>query len=212
MRPQAPKYRPLWVLILSSVMLLSGGYALISGLLKLRDPIVVLTVGITGPAGSDADVQLNSRLAAVRAATVSPHRSRVRTEAVVEILLALFTLYATAAVLSRDRHGRALVLGVAALGIVYQLGTLPVYLSLMHDYAERASDLLAEVVLQSAGGTSSLSPAEVARRLRSAMIGGPIVVALVGVAGSIVLFAFFGGRRGRALYGMDLPAAKKPGP
>ena len=125
MRAQAPTHRPTWVLILSSVMLLTGGYSLVAGMLKLRDPTVVLSVGPTDAAGSDAEVQLNRRLASVRAETVHPHRTTVRTEAASEVALALFTLYATAAILARDRHGRALALGVAALGIVYQVGTLP---------------------------------------------------------------------------------------
>jgi hypothetical protein len=207
---QAPTYRPTWVLVLSSVMLLAGGYSLVAGLLKLRDPSVVLTVGNSDPSGSEAEVQLNRKLTAARAAAVLPHRNRVRTEAVVEILLALFTLYATAAVVSRDRHGRGLTLAVGGLGIAYQIGTLPVYLSLMHDYAERGADLLAQVVIQSAGGTSTLSAAEIASRLRSAIVGGPIVVTVVSVAGSLVLLAFFGGRRGRALYGIDGPPSTRP--
>ena len=197
------------MLVLSSVMMLCGGYALVSGLLKLRDPTVVLSVGITEAAGSEAEVRLSRELEHTRLTVVEPHRTRVQTEAVIEILLALFTLYATAAVLARDRNGRALALGVATLGIVYQLGTLPVYLSLMHDYAAHASDLLAEVAVQSAGASSALSAPEVSRRLRSAMIGGPIVVAVAGVVGCLVLAAYFGGRRGRALYGMDLPVVKK---
>ena len=211
MRAQPPTHRPTWVLILSSMMLLAGGYSLVAGLLKLRDPTVVLSIGPTDAAGSEDEVQLNRRLASARAEAVLPHRSTVRAEAAIEILLALFTLYATAAILARDRHGRALALGVAAAGIVYQVGTLPVYLSLMRDYADRGSELLAKVVLQSAGQASSLSAPEVASRLRSAIVGGPILVCVVGVVGSLVLVAFFGGRRGRALYGMDGPPRTKPG-
>ena len=211
MRAQAPTYRPTWVLVLTSVMLLAGGYALVAGLSKLRDPAVVLTVGLNDTVGSDAQIQLNRRLAAARLAAVGPHKNTVRTEAVFEILLALYTLYATAAVLSRDRNGRALALGVGALGITYQIATLPVYLSLMSDYAERGADLLAQVVIQSAGGKSTATVAEVAGRLRSAIMGGPIVVCVISVAGSLVLLAFFGGRRGRALYGLDGPPSTRPG-
>lgn len=212
MRAQPPTFRPTWVLLMSSVMLLAGGYSLVAGLLKFRDPSIVLTVGTSGSAGSDEQVQLNRRLAAARAAAVAPHRQLVQIEAAFEILLALFTLYATAAVLSRDRNGRALTLAVGALGIVYQLGTLPVYLSLMRDYAERGADLLAQVLILSAGNQSTPDAAEVARRLRSAIVGGPIVVAVLSISGSLVLLAFFGGRRGRALYGMDVsPPVTRPG-
>jgi hypothetical protein len=170
----------------------------------------VLTVGSTEAAQSEAEVQLNRRLTAARAAAVLPHRTSVRVEAVFEVVLALFTLYATAAVLSRDRHGRALALAVGALGISYQLGTLPVYLSLMRDYADAGADLLAQVVMQSAGGKSTLSAAEVTSRLRSAIVGGPVVVAIISVIGSVILLSFFGGRRGRDLYGIDGPPSTRP--
>lgn len=196
---------------MSSVMLFAGGYSLVAGLMKLRDPTVVLSVGMTDVAGSDADVQLNRRLAAARVAAVRPHVSRVRTEAMLEVVLALFALYATAAILSRDRHGRVLALSVGALGIIYQVGTLPVYLPLMRDYAESSSDLLAQVIFQSAGQVSALTPAEIAHRLRTAIEGGPILSAAVWVVGSLVLFAFFGGRRGRALYGIGGPPSTRPG-
>ncbi len=212
MSAQPPPVRPTWVVVLASIMLLAGGYSLVAGLLKVRDPSIVFTVATNDAAGSDAQLQLNRELAAARAAAVAPHRMWVRTEAVFEILLALFTLYATAAVLSRDRNGRALTLAVGTLGIVYQLGTLPLYLSLMHDYAELGADLLAQVVIQSAGGKASadaIDAVEVARRLRAAIVGGPVVVAAVSVAGSLVLLTFFGGRRGRTLYGIGVPPDKK---
>jgi len=197
---------------MASVMMLAGGYSLVAGLLKLRDPAIVLTVANSDPAGSDADLQLSRRLSAARAAAVAPHSRMVRVEATFEIGLALFTLYATAAVLLRDRHGRRLALGVGALGIAYQLGTLPVYMSLMRDYAARGADLLAQLVIQSAaGGTAAPDAAEVANRLRSAIVGGPVVVTTLSVAGSLVLLAFFGGRRGRALYGIDGPPSTRPG-
>lgn len=192
-------------------MLLAGGYALVAAMLKVRDPAVVLKVANTDSAGSEAEVQLNRQLAAAQAAAVGPHRAMVRAEAAFEILLALFTLYATAAVLARDRHGRALTLTVGGLGIAYQLATLPVYLSLMRDYANLGADLLAQVVIQSGGGKTTATVAEVAARLRSAIVGGPIVVAAISVAGSAVLLAFFGGRRGRILYGIEAPPAPKPG-
>ena len=92
------------------------------------------------------------------------------------------------------------------------MGTLPVYLSLMHDYVDRNADLLAQVLLQSTGQGSTLKVAEAAGYLRSWSVVGPILVCIVGIVGSLVLFAFFGGRRGRALYGIDGPPSTRPGP
>jgi hypothetical protein len=211
MRAQAPTYRPTWVLVLASIMLLGGGYSLVTGLQKLVDPAVVLAFGTNETVGSDVEVQLNRRLAAARVAAVLPHKNMVRTEASFEILLALYTLYATAAVLSRDRNGRVLALGVGALGIAYQIGTLPVYLTLMRDFAERGADLLAQVAIQSAPGKVTASVAEIAGGMRSAIVGIVILATVISVAGSMILLAFFGGRRGRALYGIDGPPSTRPG-
>jgi hypothetical protein len=202
------------MVVLSSLMLLTAGYSLVSGLLKLRDPSVVLTVATTESAGSQAEMQRNQALMAARNAVVEPRRGAVRAEAVAESLLALFALYATAAVLSRDPAGRRLAMAVGFLGMVYQLATLPLYMMLMRDYAGRSAGLLAEAVMERAGEPQALTHAEVTTRLQAALIGGPVFVAIVGVVGSAVLFGFFAGPRGRALYGLPARAARgrRPGP
>lgn len=211
MAAQPPTYRPVWVLVLSSAMLLAAGYSLVAGLLKLRDPSLVLAVGVADTASTKSALVLKKELIAARMATIAPHRRAIQVEAVAQILLALLALYATAAVLARDRHGRALVLSVALLAILYHVGTLPLYLSLMRDYAERSGTLLARAVLQSAGvNPSENTPEELAGRLRSGIVAGTVVMAALGIAGSLVLFAYFGGRRGRALYGLE-PAAPRGG-
>jgi hypothetical protein len=210
-RAQPPASRPTWVLVLGSMMLLASGYSLISGLLKVRDPAVVLTVIMSDDTvGSEAEMQLSRQLTALRVATMQPHRAAVRAEALAEVLLALFALYATAAVLSRDRHGRALVLALGGLVIAYRVATLPVYLSLMRDFAARGADLLALAILQNANDPSSVKRDDLAQRLHSAMVSEPIIVAVLGVAGALILLGFFGGRRGRALYGLDGAIKQQP--
>jgi len=199
---QAPVSRPTWVLVLSSLMLLTAGYSLVAGLLKLRDPNVVLTVATAESAGSDAELQRNRALMAARNAAVGPREGAVRVEAGAESLVALFALYATAAVLSRDPAGRRLAMAVGVLGIVYQLATLPLYMTLMRDYAGRSAGLLAEAVLERAGQPQTMTLEEVTTRLHAALIGGPVFVTAIGVMGSAVLVTFFAGRRGRDLYGL----------
>src|SRR3954462_2542366 len=68
-RAQAPTSRPTWVMVLASMMLLAGGYSLISGLLKLRDPGVVLTIVMsdeTVGSASEEELKLSHELAALR--------------------------------------------------------------------------------------------------------------------------------------------------
>lgn len=213
MRAQPPATRPTWVTILGAMMLLACGSSLVSGLLKLSDPGVVLPVKTSDRGSADEgaapalDPDLSAKLAAAQSATLRGHRAAVRAEAVIEVLLALFGLYATAAVMAGDRHGRRLSLLTAGLVIVYLIGCLPLYLSLMREYADHASTLVA-AALQGAGRGTELPSAELAQAVRSALIGQPIMVSVVGVAWSLVLIGFFGGRRGRRLYGLE-PA---PGP
>lgn len=203
MPAQSPQYRPVWLVVLSSLMLLAGGYSLVAGLLKLRDPATILMVGTSETAGTEADRELSRQLAAARSAAVAPHVTGLRIEATVELALALFTLYATAAVLSRDRRGRALSLAVGVLGIVYQLGVLPLYLTLTREYAARGAGLLARSIIQAQGDApSDLTPEQIAARLHSAIVGGPVVAAAVGILGSLILLMLFGGRRGQLLYGI----------
>jgi hypothetical protein len=217
-RAQPPATRPTWVTILGAMMLLASGSSLVSGLLKVSDPGVVLPVK-TGERGSAQDTatlpgldsELRVKLAAAQAATLRGHRTAVRIEALVEVALALFSLYATAAVMAGDRHGRRLSLLTAGLVIAYLIGCLPLYLSLMRDYADHASGLLA-TALQSAGRGTDLPAAELAQAVRSAMIGQPIMVSVVGVVWALVLIAFFGGRRGRRLYGLEPATRPVPRP
>ena len=206
MPAQAPTYRPTWLVILSSLMLLAGGYSLVAGLMKLRDPATVLMVGASDAAGSEADMELNRQLNLARTTAIGPHRTALKVESVAEIAIALFTLYATAAVFSRDKRGRALSLAVGGLGILYQLSVLPIYLSLTRDYATRGAGLLATSIIRTVGETQSdLTPEQITARLHSAIVSGPIVAAGVGVAGSLLLLVFFGGRRGQILYGLRKP-------
>jgi len=113
------------------------------------------------------------------------HRVGLRVDAIASIALGLFTLYAVAAVLSRDRNGRRLALLTAVLGIVYQLGELPLSIQIPRERAAEAGPLLAEI--NGAGG-------EAAGRWQAEFA--------VGVGWCALLLVYFGGPRGRELYGL----------
>src|SRR3569623_2679084 len=155
------------------MMLLASGSSLVSGLLKLSDPGVAPPAktpdagALDGTGLASLDPLLGGKLAAAQSATLRRHRSAVRIEAVGEVALALFGLYATAAVMAGDRHGRRLALLTAGLVIVYLLGCLPLYLSLMREYADHASTLVAAALLGAGRGTE-LPSAELAQAVRSA--------------------------------------------
>ena len=185
LRAQPPTHRPVWMVVLAATMLLSGGLNLVGGLLMVRDPLSVelryLHSLASGPAAEEALKKAEPILRKIH----ERHRVGLRVDAIASIAFGLFTLYAVAAVLSRDRNGRRLALLTAVLGIVYQLGELPLSIQIPRERAAEAGPLLAEI--NGAGG-------EAAGRWQAEFA--------VGVGWCALLLVYFGGPRGRELYGL----------
>jgi len=122
----------------------------------------------------------------------------VRADAIASIAYDVLMLYAVAAVLSRDRNGRRLVVLTALAGIVYQLGELPLKVRIARETVFATGPLLAEI-MPAGGKAGGHSQAE----LMATLDGAPVLVAAVGVGWWLLLLRFFGGRRGRELYGLS---------
>ncbi len=227
--PIAPTHRPRWLLVLSSVALMYGGMLLIGGLGDLRNPTAAAKLPIARPMAPEEEA-LTRELIAVNAAIVARHASAIRGRAAASTVLALLMLYSAAAALSRDRNGRRATLVAAWLGIAYQLGGLPVVIPIAEDYAATSAPVLARMVASdlpalasdagaatppntgSAPAASSEAPPRpeaVAGFMHSAFLAVPIVTAILGILGSLLMITYFGGRRGRALYGL-LPRLPPP--
>jgi hypothetical protein len=127
---------------------------------------------------------------------IARHRMGLRADAIAKVAFGLFTLYAVAAVLSRDRHGRLLALLTAAFGIVYELGELPLASRMVKETIAAAGPVVAE--LMAGGEAAARSQADQLAALQSQ----PAVFALIGVGWCLLLVRYFGGRRGRELYGL----------
>ena len=70
----------------------------------------------------------------------------------------------------------------------------------MRDYAAQAAPLLAQLVaLQAEGPQPATTPDVVAK----VVMVFPVFTSAVAIAGSLVLIGYFGGRRGRVLYGLE---------
>ena len=204
--PGVPAHRPSWFVVLSALMLAYGGMLLVWGLTALRDPQSTGRLPIA-EALPPAEETFLEQLAALNKDVVSTHLRAIRVRAGSAVALSLFMLYAAAAALSRDRNGRSAALGAAWLGIAYQLGTLPLAIPMARDYARASAPLLAQIVKaqQDTGTPIDATPESVASMLQSVLVGLPVVMAVVGVLGSLLLIRYFGGRRGRALYGLLPP-------
>jgi hypothetical protein len=202
-RPTAPPYRPSWLLFLSSVTLIYGGLLLVSGLTSLRDPSSAARLPITQPQAPAQEV-VTRKLQATNAEIVKEYGGAIRVRAAGSIVVALMMLYAAAAALSRDPRGRTVTLAAAWLGIVYQLGSLPIVISIARQYAARTAPLLVELVaIEGPTGGEAPRPEAMISFMRSLFVGTPIVLAALGIGGCLLLIAYFGGRRGRTLYGLD---------
>jgi hypothetical protein len=202
---QAPSHRPPWVTAMASMMLLYGGMTLVSALFTLREPRAAAVVAIENVAHPAGQPELQRRLDQINEVVLSHYRRAIRAGALISIAVSLFTLYAVAAILSRDRHGRFLALVAGAVGIVYELGGLPYGVAMARLAAVDGAPLLAKIFIESGQQPAGTNPAELAAKLHVAMVAPPIVSSLLGIGWCLAMMAYFGGRRGRVVYGIDAP-------
>jgi hypothetical protein len=204
-RPAAsrPSHRPPWLLVLSSLTLFYGGVLLISGLSMLRDPLAAARVRASAEALPPAMEEFSKKLGELALSVVARHQGALRAGAVASIVAALGLLYGAAAVLSRDRHGRTAILTAAWLGIAYQAVSLVVVVPLAQDYVSSSAPYIIEQARASKEPRVAAGPEAVVKQVRFAVVGIPVLLALAGMGGSAVLIRYFGGRRGRRLYGLE---------
>ena len=203
--PSAPTHRPTWLTVLTSAMLVYGGITLVSALLMLREPRALAVMEIANMARPSESPETVQKLQALSDEIVARHRAAIRAGAVVSLAVALLTLYAVAAILSRDPNGRALAMITAGVGIAYQVGSLPLGVVMARQAATDGGAVLAQVINESGRQPPGFTAAELPRLLTLPAI----LAAALGVACCLVLLVYFGGRRGRTLYGLEQP---RPGP
>lgn len=207
--PGTPARRPSWFVLLSAMMLAYGGMLLVRGLTDLRDPRATGRLPLRDVLAA-ANSPLHDQGAALSQAVIDAHTPAIRASAAASLVLALLMLYAAAATLSGDRRGRTAALGAAWLGIAYQIGTLLLEMPMVREYARAGAPLLAQVLrAQRDAGESAPTLEELASALQSLLVSAPVAAAAVGIAGSLVLINYFGGRRGRALYGVSPPRGNR---
>src|SRR5664279_5775151 len=152
--PSAPTHRPAWLLILSSITLFYGGLMLVSGLTALRNPASAARFPVTRPLAPEEEA-LTNELVAVSTEIVARHAGAIQGRAAASMALALLMLYSAAAALSRDRHGRRATLIAAWLGIIYQVGSLPLVIPIANDYAAASAPILIRMVAAADGAGAS---------------------------------------------------------
>lgn len=193
--PQAPTHRPVWMIVLAATMLLFGGGTLVGGLLSVREPQARNAIrNVPRPPAAEEAVR---KLEPILEEVVNRHRAALRVDAVASIAFGLFTLYAVAAILSRDRNGRRLAVLTAVGGIAFQLAELPLKMKIASETVAAGGPLLGQI-MTAAGDGGSHTEAELITALHAA--AG--LFAAAGVGWCLLLLVYFGGRRGRELYGV----------
>jgi len=185
------------MLLLAATMMLFGGQTFIEGLLPVRDPKAIVRLVGNTQVRTPLEEESQRKLEPIRDAIVDRHRLALRVDAWASIGLGAFVLYAAAAALARDRNGRRLALVTAVLGVVFFMSSVFLWVRMAKDTVDAAGPLLAEIAANAAPaagrGSSQLGTAVVAR---------PPLLAAVGIGWCMLIFIYFGGRRGRELYGL----------
>ncbi|HXJ22416.1 MAG TPA: hypothetical protein VMT03_19515 [Polyangia bacterium] len=205
--PQAQR-RPVWLAVMSSAMLVYAGMSLVDALSLLRTPQAVTAAAIEDIARGTGQIDAARALASVSEQIVSAHPLAVRADAAVSGLVALLTLFAVAAIFARDRRARHATIAAGWAGIAYQLAALPFGVAMARRAADAGAPVLMQVLIQNGKQVSGLADGDVGMALRAAVTMMPVLRASMGVAWSLALLIFFGGRRGRAAFGVgnDAPA------
>jgi len=113
---QAPPNRPVWMIVLALAMALFASATLVVGLLTMRDPKEVARLTLQDVAMTPSQEEVARKIAKIDDAIIDRHRMAIGVNAGFSIVFGLWTLYATAAVLARDRNGRMLALVTAVVG------------------------------------------------------------------------------------------------
>ncbi len=200
---QAPGVRPPWMTVMASMMLLYGGLTLMSALVTLREPKAAAVVAIESVSHSATQPEVQGQVDAINQVILARYRQAIRVGAMISVAVALLILYAVAAILSRDRHGRVLALYTAGVGIAYELGGLPYGVAIARLAAVDGAPILAKAFIESGRQPPGTSPVELAARLHLAIIAPTIFTALLGVGWCVAMLVYFGGRRGRVAYGLE---------
>lgn len=204
---QPPTHRPPWLVVLSLLMLLHGGIWLVGAVTNLRDPKLLATLSFAGATETADQVEVHRKITNVTQGILLGHQTQIRGVAVAAIGLALLLLYTVAAILARDKNGRSLALSTAWLILGYHLATLPIFIRIARDHATQTAPLYAQILAPQPAD----QPA-VLRGLTSVILGEPYAVSAFGVGWALLLLGYFGGRRGRALYGIGRPLAPQRTP
>jgi hypothetical protein len=195
---RSPKHRPVWLVMLSLLTMMYGGMLVVQSLNGLRHPQAAKSLPWPR-ALTPAEEEVARQFAEVGERVVSNHPHAVRANALVALPVGLVMLFAAASALARDRRGRAIALAAGWLGIAHQLLSAALTYPVLRDLVRDTLPIYERFVALGGGGTAATPPALLSRTLFAAFVLSSAIV----ITGALIVIRYFGGRRGRILYGLE---------
>ncbi len=215
-----PTSRPTWLVLMTSMMLMFGAQLFFSGLSKIQALYGEPAAAESGARGSVAPPRFGGgapedvlvrQLAAV---TIDrAHAKAMTAHAASQVLLALVLFFVVATIFAFDPKGRSAALVAGWLGIAYHVGNALFGLLVLRNGILALAPSWVEVALTQAGATSgapALTKDELLALASTLTWVIPVGIGVLGVAFCAVFLVYFGGRRGRALYGLPPRPARLP--
>lgn len=203
--PRAPQHRPPWLVLVAALMLISATRLGLSGLLTLS--------GSGSAAGGSTALVVSPEEAAAKAVESAmqrveqTHSRAVKTHAVVQIGIALLVLFVVSAIFTLDPRGRKMALVAGWVGVSYHLANAAFGIAILRP----------EILRMAPQMIAKLSAAAPGAKIDDAMLGTfrvlsimmPLLAAGFGIMFCVVILVFFGGQRGRRLYGLEAAPLSK---
>jgi hypothetical protein len=196
--PHPTPRRSIWLAMMTSALLVYAGVTLVEMLSLLRDPRTDTASTLEEVARASGQVEAVERLRAVGSALAAQHRRAIQIDALMAIVVSLLILYVVAAILLRDRQARPLALVAGWVGLVSQLLWVPFAVALARQLVGEGVPVLQQFLLANGMQVAGMTTDDRTTALRATIVMMPVMRAAVGIAWSLSLLIFFGGRRGRA--------------
>jgi hypothetical protein len=197
--PRAPQHRPTWLVLVAALMLMSATRLGLSGLLTLT--------GNGGGAGGSNALVVSPEEAAAKAVESAmqrveqSHGRAVKAHACIQVGIALLVLLVVSSVFTLDPRGRSMALVAGWVGVAYHLANAMFGLVILRpEILKMAPAMVAKLSGSIPGANADDAMLSTIKVLSIVM---PVMAAGFGIMFCVLILVFFGGRRGRQLYGLE---------
>lgn len=201
--PEVRGRKPRWMNLLTVLMLLLGGRMFFSSVTDLHRLVTHRSETLSVDGGLDAQQEMLLRAEVVLANALSEHRPRaLAIHATARLALGLVYLFAVAALFSGDARGRRVSLGAGWVGAAVSAGNAAFSLLVVRRMLPWLLPMLGDAFAQDAARAGREVPGAgvVAAQAHMFLVDMPLVVSAMGLVFSLILLAYFNGRRVRLFY------------